>query len=114
MILRELLKIPGLSVCNLGIKLDQEISGGYASDLLSDVIANSKNGNVWVTMQGHVNIVAVAVLKELSAIILVNGRMPAEDTVSRAIAEKVTILTSRKPAFETIGGLYELGIGKKT
>jgi hypothetical protein len=113
MILRELVEKLGLSVCTPGMKLNQEISGGFAGDLLSDVIANSRAGNVWVTMQVHVNIVAVAVLKEHSAIILVNGRVPADDTLTRAAAEKITILTSRKPAFETIGELYELEIGKK-
>jgi hypothetical protein len=102
----------GLSVCCAGESLNTEVTGGYSSDLLSDVIANSNAGNVWVTMQVHVNIVAVAVLKELAAIILINGRKPAEDTLRKAVDEKVTVLTSPLPAFETIGKLYESGIGK--
>jgi hypothetical protein len=114
MTLKEIVDNLGLSVCDPGMQLDQEITGGYTSDLLSDVIANSRCGNVWVTMQVHVNIVAVAVLKELSAIILVNGRTPSEDTLRRAIEEKVIILTSRKPAFETTGELYEMGIQRTT
>jgi hypothetical protein len=106
-IIREL----DLSVCCGESKRRQEITGGYASDLLSNVIANSKAGNVWVTMQSHVNIVAVAVLKELAAIILVNERAPAEDTLRKAIDEQVTILVSKLSAFETVGKLYALGIG---
>jgi len=92
-------------------RLNQEITGGYASDLLSDVIANSKQGNVWVTMQVHVNIVAIAVLKELSAIIIVQGREPAEDTIMKAKEQNVPILVSKLPTFQVVGKLYELGIG---
>ncbi len=80
-------------------------------DLLSDVIANSRAGNVWITMQVHSNIVAVAVLKELSAIIIVQGRQPAEDTVRRATEETVPVLVSNRPTFETAGRLYSLIAG---
>ena len=104
----------GLSVCWGNDLLHREVTGGYVGDLLSDVIANSKPGYVWMTMQVHVNIVAVAVLKELSAIILVNGRQPAEETLRKAQDEKVPILTSPLPAFELAGRLYALGVGGST
>jgi hypothetical protein len=100
-----------LTVCCDGPTFNQEITGGYAGDLLSDVIANSKTGNVWITMQIHVNVIAVAVLKELTAIILVNGRRPEEGTLRKAVEEKVTILSSKRAAFETIGSLHALGVG---
>ncbi|HHF51721.1 MAG TPA: serine kinase, partial [Candidatus Aminicenantes bacterium] len=45
--------------------LDNEVKGGYTSDLLSDVMANSKEKYIWITLQVHLNIVAVAKLKEL-------------------------------------------------
>jgi len=111
MTVNDIVKELDLSVCCGESKLGLEVTGGYASDLLSNVIANSKAGNVWVTMQAHVNIVAVAVLKELAAIILFNGRAPAEDTLRKAIDEQVTILVSKLSAFETVGKLYALGIG---
>ena len=89
-------------------RLDQPVSGGYASDLLSDVIANGGAGNVWVTMQVHVNIVAVAVLKELAGIIIVQGRQPTEDTLRKAREEKVAIIVSGLPAFETVGRIHSM------
>ena len=92
--------------------MDDQVSGGYASDLLSDVIANSKAGNVWVTMQVHVNTVAVAVLKELAGIIIVQGRQPAEDTLRKAREEKVAIIVSNLPAFETVGKIHSLLEGR--
>ncbi len=91
-------------------KLDQDVTGGYASDLLSNVIANSKAGNIWVTMQSHANIVAVAVLKDLSAIIIAQGREPDQDTVNKACEENVPLLLSRNSSFQIVGQLYEMGV----
>jgi hypothetical protein len=89
-------------------RLDQAVTGGYAGDLLSDVIANSKAGQVWITMQVHVNIVAVAVLKDLAGIIIVQGKKPAEDTLRKANEEHVAIIVSNLSAFETAGKLHSL------
>lgn len=88
--------------------LDREISGGYVSDLLSDVIANAKKDNVWVTLQIHQNIVAVAVLKELTGIIIVNGREPEEETLKKAEMENIPIMVTGLSAFEITGKLYRL------
>lgn len=110
MTVQEIIGDLGLSVCCGEGNLTREVTGGYSGDLLSDVMANSKAGNVWITMQIHVNIVAVAVLKEISAIILVNGRQPAEETVRKAIEENIPILQSQLPAFEIAGKLYFLGV----
>ena len=90
--------------------LDNEVTGGYASDLLSDVIANSREGDLWVTLQVHQNIVAVASMKDLAGIILVNGREPQEDTVQKAETATIPIMVSRLPTFELVGKLYNLGV----
>jgi hypothetical protein len=91
-------------------RLDAEVTGGYACDLLSAVMANAKEGNVWVTWHGHPNIVAVAVLVKLAAIVVVSGREPEEETIQKAEEEKIPILVTRLPAFEVIGKLYATGI----
>jgi len=109
---REIVEKLSLSVSCGDDRLDEKITGGYVSDLLSDVMANSSPGNVWITMQAHTNVVAVASLKELAAIIVVQGRQPGDDTVERARSEKVTILGTTLPAFALAGKLYEAGIGK--
>jgi predicted transcriptional regulator len=111
MTVREIQQGLGLNLCCGEEKLDREVTGGYSGDLLSDVIANSKAGNIWITMQVHVNIIAVAVLKELAAIIIVNGRHPGEDTLQKAEEEKIPILTSTQSAFDVAGRLYFLGVG---
>ena len=90
--------------------LTKQVKGGYASDLLSDVMANSEPGSIWVTLQLHMNIVAVATLKELAGIILVNGREPDKETIEKAEEEGIFIASSSLPAFELIGRMYEMGI----
>jgi predicted transcriptional regulator len=91
-------------------QLHQEVTGGYAGDLLSDVIAHSVRGNVWVTIQTHPNIVAVASMKELAAIILAGGREPDPETLKKAEEEGIPLLISLLPAFELAGRLYQAGV----
>ena len=90
--------------------LGNEVTGGYMSDLLSDVLANCSDGNLWITLQRHQNIVAVASMKQLAGIVLVAGREPEEETVEKAEAEGLPILVSELPAFEIAGRLYTLGV----
>lgn len=90
--------------------LDKEVSGGYSSDLLSDVIAHAQPDNIWITLQTHVNIVAVANLKELAGIVLVNSRHPEEAALQKAKDEDITILSTDLENFDLVGILYEMGI----
>ena len=106
--LHEIIKELGLEIKSNVSNLDNEVLGGYASDLLSDVIANAKKGDIWITLQIHQNIVGVAALNELSGIILVNGRAPEKETLEKAEAENIPILGTDLSAFEVVGKLYRL------
>jgi len=108
--LKEIVDKLSLEIKTSSPNLTKDVTGGYVSDLLSDVIANCKEGNVWVTLQTHKNIIAVATLKELSGILLVNGRMPEADTLKKAEEEGIPIIASTLPAFEVVGRLYTLGL----
>ena len=100
----------GLRVAAAGDHLDVEVTGGYASDLISDVLAHARPGDLWVTLQTHQNVVAAASLKELAGIALVGGREPQEDTLQKAEQEGIPIVVSRMTAFELVGRLYGLGL----
>ncbi|HEB75777.1 MAG TPA: serine kinase [Nitrospirae bacterium] len=106
--LKEIVEILSLKPLVPSAGLEREVSGGYVGDLLSDVMANAGEGNIWITLQTHVNIVAVAVFKNLSAIVTVNGRMPDADTMEKAAEENIPILLTGKSAFETAGKLYQI------
>lgn len=106
--LREIIEKLQLKILIGQENLDVEVTGGYTSDLLSDVIANSKEGNLWITLQTHQNIIAVAKLKDLAGIIIVNNREPDEETLAKAKEENARLLCSEGMAFEISGKLYEL------
>jgi hypothetical protein len=84
--------------------------GGYTSDLLSCVMAGACHAGVWVTLQAHSNIVAVAALLDLAAVIITEGAMPDPTTIDRANSEGMVLLSSPLPTFTVVGRLWELGL----
>jgi hypothetical protein len=112
MILSDVVKKLDLNVFQGNSLLSRKVSGGYVSDLLSDVMANAKSGDLWVTLQLHINIIPVANIKDLAGIIIVNDRKPEQETLQKAQEESVPVLGSPLSAFALVGKLYELGISE--
>ncbi|MDP2897781.1 MAG: DRTGG domain-containing protein [bacterium] len=110
MTLDEIVRELSLSVKSCGADLSRDVLGAYASDLLSDVMAHAEKGFLWITLQIHQNIVAVAVLKELAGIVIVNNREPEAGTLSKAEQERVPIVVTELSTFEIAGRLYQLGL----
>ncbi len=107
--LKELLdKIPMKIVVNGD--LEREITGGYVSDLLSHVMANGKEDNVWITLQSHQNIIAVASLVNFSAIIVACGMPIEQNTIEKAKREGITLLSTDEDIYQIVGEIYSLGI----
>jgi serine kinase of HPr protein (carbohydrate metabolism regulator) len=88
--------------------LNNEITGGYVSDLLSDVIGNANEGQIWATLQTHKNVIAVASLKDLSAVIIVKGLMPDDACMEKSNEEGIPILGTSDYSFELSGKIYKL------
>lgn len=109
---QELVDKLGLKVVSGANGMDREIDGCYISDLLSDVMGNAMEGNIWITLQTHKNVMAVASLKELACIILVKNLMPNEETIMQSNDEDLPILQSNLPTFEIAGQVYNLLNGK--
>ena len=91
-------------------QLDRRIQGGYCGDLLSDVMANAPDGCIWLTVQTHQNIVSVAVLHEMAAIVLTGGHTPDQETIDKAEAEGIPILLWPNTAYELAGQVHAEGI----
>ena len=108
--LAEVVQHLSLEVCSAADKLDREVTGGYASDLLSYVMAKSKEGDVWLTVQGHPNIVAVASLVGLAGIVVTEGAKPDPVTLEKATQEGIPILTTALTTYEAAGKLWKLGV----
>lgn len=85
-------------------------TSGYASDLLSCVMAGAKHQGVWVTLQAHTNVVAVAALLDLSAVIITEGTQPEPAMLEKAEEQEITLLGTPLPTFEVVGRLYQMGL----
>lgn len=108
MTVRDLVQAIGCTVASCPEHLDRTLKGAYVGDLLSDVVAHTQPGMLWITRQVHVTIVAIAALKELAAVLIVHGAVPDDETRARAENEGVPILVTDMPAFQAAGTLYRL------
>lgn len=109
--LAEIVDRLALQVCAGAAQMaDQEVTGGYACDLLSYVMARAKEGNLWLTVQGHPNIVAVASLVNLAGIVITEGAKIEPATVEKADQEGVPLLATPLTTYQLAGRLYELGV----
>ena len=86
------------------------MTGGYAADLLSCAMAGAHRGDLWITLQGHLNVVAIATLDELAGVIVSEGKAVAGDALAKAQEEHLPILTTAMTTFEVAGRLWEIGI----
>ena len=84
--------------------------GGYTSDLLSCVMAGAKNNYLWITLQAHLNIVAIAALLDVAAIIITENAKPDSATIAKANEQGVILLSTAKQTNEIDGRLWEMGI----
>lgn len=94
----ELAEKLGYTVLSGGAE-EAEITGGYTSDLLSDVMGNAPEGAILITIQGHKNTIAVAGLAGLPAVLLCNGRSAPEEMKDAAVNEEVALLSTGENQF---------------
>ena len=91
--------------------MEREVTNGLCTDLLSLIIGNTDKGSIWVTHQGHVNVVAVSLLAELAAVVVI-GEIE-EATINAAKERGLNLFTSQDSAFNIVGKLYSYGITGK-
>lgn len=108
--LSELDGILSVTVHNAAKNSECEVTGVYCSDLLSNVMGQARPGMLWLTMQAHPNIVAVASLLGLSAVVLTGGVQPEPDTVTKAADEEVPLFSAAVSSFDAAGQLYQKGL----
>lgn len=94
-----------------GMIRDRAVAAGYASDLLSTVMSRAGLNYIWVTLQSHMNVVAVASLVGVSGVIITEGSRPDADTIQRASSEGVVLMLTTEGTFNTVAKLAALGVG---
>lgn len=108
MTIKELAEKLQLALLTTEADTSKEVTGGFCSDMLSYVMGKSEEGQAWITIQGHNNIIAVAALKELSCIILADGVKAEAETIESAQKQDIAVLSSSDKTFALSGKLYEL------
>jgi hypothetical protein len=108
MTLRDIVRQLGLEVVAGAGWLDRDVSGGFSGDLLSNVLAAARPGNLWITIQRHVNVVGVAQVAGLSGVLLAGGEPPAAVVLAKAEEMAIPILLSRDGAFVLAGRLHRI------
>lgn len=98
----------GLTVFSGHEGLGNEISGGYTSDLLSDVMGHAAAGSVWVTVQTHRNVMAIASLRDIAAVIITCGEAPDGGSIAQSNEDGVPLLGTGLSTYELTGKLYRL------
>lgn len=111
MTVQELMDITHARPLTEGLPLDQELSCGFVCDLLSWVMAKGRAGMVWITVQTHMNVVAVATLHEMACVVLPEGIRMEGPPLEKALEEGVLVLSSPLNAYEISGRLYAAGLG---
>jgi len=107
MTIRNLAASLGAEICQAEFE-DVELAGAYTSDLLSDVMANAKDGGALVTIQAHRNTVAVATLVNISVIVVCNSRPLPDDMLEAARDEGIAVIRTRENQFTVSGKIWEL------
>jgi hypothetical protein len=87
---------------------ERDIKGVIVGDLLSYIIGEAEEGEIWVTIQIHLNVSAVAVLKDLPMIILASGRAPSEELLEKCIEENIALIIIKESAYEVCAKLHKL------
>ena len=87
-----------------------EATAGHASDLLSDVLANAPGGSVLITIQVHMNVIAVSLHAGVAAVIFTSGLCPEKAVVDKATEEALPLYSSQETTFDIVGRLYSLGL----
>jgi len=111
---KELIKLLGLQVVSGANSLDRDIAGGYCGDLLSDVMGNAPIGCIWMTVQGHQNIMNVAQMREMAAVVLTNGIVPDDETRQRSEDFKIPLIIWQGTSYDLAVKLSAAGISNSS
>lgn len=110
--LSELMQLPGFSVLAAPENTEREVTGLKCCDLLSWVMANGAEGDAWITVQTHLNVVAVAALLDMACVIVPEGIEMEAPTLDKAKDQGVAVLAADTDAFGIFTRCYEAGLRK--
>ena len=90
--------------------LDKNVENVYIGDLLSMVMRKANEDSLWLTVQTHVNAIAVAEMLDFAAIVFVEGLWPDEDAITKANDLNIPLFVSQDDAYILAKKLAQKGI----
>lgn len=87
---------------------DRDVLGGYCGDLLSWVMGRAEQGSAWVTIMSNINVAAVAQLTDVACVIFAEGVQPDSNTLDKAAAHGINLLSSPLDSFTLCARISEL------
>jgi len=109
--IEELCKSLDAEIFNAG-DIDRDVDKVIVGDLLSFIMGTASEGSVWVTIQAHLNVAAVAVLKDLPMIVIAAGRNAPQDLIDRCIKENICLVSVKSTLYGTCCKMAGLGFGE--
>ncbi len=110
MLVTELMSLIEAKNLTPAVSTERDVTCGYVCDLLSWVMSHGDVGMAWVTVQTHMNVVAVAVLSEMACIILPENIDMEEESLKKAVDEEMVVLSSPLSAYEICGRMSARGV----
>ena len=110
MLVSELIPLIDAKNLTTDLSTDREVTCGYVCDLLSWVMSHGDSGMAWVTVQTHMNVIAVAVLSEMACVILPEGIDMEAESLQKAVSEGMVVLQSPLTAFDICGRMAAKGV----
>jgi len=90
------------ATCLTGSYEDREIACGYTCDLLSHVMGKGQADMAWITVQAHMNVIAVAALLDFACVIIPENLPVEAPIVEKAKDEDIVMFSSDKTAYELV------------
>ncbi len=102
----------GYTLLTPQVDLTAEVTSVNSCDLLSWVMANGLEDQAWITVQTHVNILAVAALLDMACIIIPSGIKVEQEVVDKAIEKEIALFTTEDDVYDIFKKFYEAGVGR--
>lgn len=102
--------LPLIQAQLLTVKSDVDVSGCYISDLLSDVLAYAQSNILWATIQTHRNVISVASMKDITAVLFTCGRKPEASIIAEAEEEGIVLVSTPLNTYQAAGKLWAAGL----
>ena len=90
---------------------DFECKCACSSDLMSDVLAFSKEKTILLTGLNNIQVIRTAEMMDIKVVVFVRGKKPAQELIDYADSKDIILIATDNAMYEASGILYSNGLG---